>query len=332
MLRRALLALTIVLSGACRSEIQLGGPDAGATSTAPTGTVVVVPPRCSGLPSRDVVTTIEASWGDVRAIAASSGVLYALFARVATNEGVLARVRSAGGMLAEVARVGLDPSALAVSPDGSFVFAASRGSAQVFRVDSLGTAIVSDARGAPSSIVTDDHAGAFWTLPSNDSIIAWDFTTSAPGAIATSPGATSLLRSGGTLFITGDATLRAFAPGRDAAPRTIAKRCGAGVPAIDGQALYCAEAGTIARVDVASGTAGVVATAQPGARDLVIGGGRVFWRASPRPGQTLVMALPLDGIGGPTVFESGGPGPLLIATQGCDLYFTAGSSLVRRGL
>ena len=331
MRRRALLALTIVLSGACRAEIQLGNPDSGAVTTAPTGTVVV-PPRCTGVPSRAVVTMMESSWGELRAIAVRSSTLHALFARSGTNEGVLTRVPTSGGALTEIARVGIDPSALALAPDGAFVFVASRGSAQVFRVDSLGRAIVADARGAPSSIVTDDRAGAFWSVPSNDSVVAWDFATGAPGAIATSPRAASLLHVGGTLFVTGDGTLRAFAPGRDAAPRTIADRCAAGTPAIDGQTLYCADAETVARVDVTTGTAAVVAAAQPGARDLVIGGGRVFWRAAPSPGQTLVMALPLDGIGGPTVFESSGPGPLFIAVEGCDVYFTAGSSVVRRGL
>jgi hypothetical protein len=44
------------------------------------------------------------------------------------------------------------------------------------------------------------------------------------------------------------------------------------------------------------------------------------------------MALPLDGIGGPTVFEGSGPGPLTIALDGCDLYFSAGTAIVRYAL
>jgi hypothetical protein len=325
----ALLALIAVLAGACRSEIDLGNPDAG-TIPAPTGSVVL-PPRCPGVPSRAVVTVVDSAWGDLRAIAAGGGTLYALFARAGTNEGVLARVPASGGTLAEVARVGLDPSALAVGPSG-FVFAAARGSAQVFRVDSLGSALVAEARGGPSSVVADDGAGAFWTVPTSDSVVTWGFAGGTPSAIATSPRATSLLRTGGTLYITAENAVHAFEPGRDAAPRKIADRCDGGTPAVDGTILYCSDGGSIARVELTTGTTTTVATAQPGARNLVLGAGRVFWRAAPSPAQTLVMARPLDGIGGPTVIESSGPGPLALALEGCDLYFSAGPLLIRRGL
>jgi hypothetical protein len=326
---RALLALTVVICGACRSEIQLGDPDSRAP--APSGPALI-PPRCPGVPSRAVVSVAESSWGDLRAIAVGGGALYALFARGAANEGVLARVPTSGGVLAEIARVGLDPSALALGPDGTFVFAGARGSSEIFRVDSSGTTVVGNARGAPSAIVADNAAGALWTLPADDAVIGWDFASGAPSTIATSPRATSLLRASGVLYIAGDHSIAAFAPGRDASPRRIADRCDGGRPAVDGPSLYCADAGTIARVDLASGATTVVAPAQPGARDVVLGAGRVFWRAAPSPVQTLVMSLPLDGIGGPAVVEGSGPGPLLIALDGCDLYFTAGRSLVRRGL
>lgn len=331
MIGRALLALAVMTSGGCRSEIQLGNPDSGSIRGPPTGTGVV-PARCPGVPSRAVVTVAESEWGELRGIAVGGGSVHALFARGATREGVIARVPTSGGALTELARVGVDPSALALGGDGAFVFAAARGSSQVFRVDRRGAAIVADAGGAPSAIVADGRGGALWALPSNDSIVGWDFATGGPSAIATSARPSSLLRTDGTLYITGNRSLRAFTPGIDAAPRSIADHCDGAAPAVDGPVLYCAEDGSIARVDLATGGASVVAAEQPGAGDLVLGAGRVFWRTAPAPGQALVMALPLDGVGGPTVFESGGPGPLLIALEGCDLYFTAGRSIVRRGL
>ncbi len=327
----ALGALGVVALCACQSDIQLGRPDI-ASVTPPTVGVVDVPKRCPGIASRSVVAVAEPSWGDFRAVVIGGGTLYALFARRETTEGVIARVPTSGGTLTQLARVGLDPSALAIAPDASFVFASARGSSQVFRVDSMGTASVSDARGPPSAIVADDHGGAFWTIPSNDSVAGWDFARGAPSVLATSPRPSSLVRAGDTLYLRGNLSLSAFAPGRDAARREIASRCDAGTPAIDGTFVYCAESGSITRVDRVTGEAVNVATDQRGAGDVVLGAGRVFWRTTPTPSQSLVMALPLDGVSGPTVVDTSGPSALLLGVDGCDLYFTSGRSMIRRGL
>jgi hypothetical protein len=327
-----IVALAVASAIGCRSQTQLGDPDAASATPSSTQTTSV-PPRCSGVPSRAIVTVAEDSWGELRAIVVGGGALYALFARAATNAGALARVPTSGGRLTEVANVGVDPAALALASDSSFVFVSARASSQVFRVDSLGGVVTGAAGGVPSALVADDHAGAFWTLPASDTIVGWDFAFGAPKAIATTSRPSALLRVAKTLYVVGSGSISAFEPGRDGAPRKIADRCDAGAPAVDGQTLYCADAGAIARVDLATGAGAVVAEAQPGASDVVLGAGRLFWRAAPSPRQTLVMALPLDGIGGPTVIEglAPSPGPLLIASEGCDLYFTAGRTIVRRG-
>ena len=319
--------LTAALASACRSQISLGDPDGGVMTPAPALGVA----RCTGAPSRAVVTVAEASFGDFRGMVASHGTIHALFARP-TGEGILARVPATGGVLAAIARVGLDPSSIAVSPSGSLVFVAARGSAQVFRVDAASAVIVAEAPGGPAAVVDDGHAGAFWTLPSSDTVFGFDFASAAPKALVTFARPLSLVRAANTLYIGGSHVLSAYELGQDAAPRTIADRCGEGAPAVDEQTLYCADQGTIVRVDLSSGVAAPVAMAQSGARDLVVGAGRVFWRATPTPARTLVMALPLDGIGGPTLLESGGAGPLMLAIDGCDLYFTVGRAIVRRGL
>ncbi|HSO40920.1 MAG TPA: hypothetical protein VLT33_50685, partial [Labilithrix sp.] len=216
---RALLALALLLAGACRSEISLGIPDA---STTPAEGGQTVPPRCPGTPSRSVVTVMGESWGELRAIAAGAGQLHALFASPTTNEGVLARVSTSGGKLTEIARVGLDPSSLALSADGAFAFVAARGSAQVFRVDGAGRVIVGNAGGAPASIVADDQGGAYWTLPLNDGVVRWNFATAAPLTVATAARATSLRRAGGVLYLVGNRTVSAFDPRVDTAPRKLA--------------------------------------------------------------------------------------------------------------
>ncbi len=325
---RALSALVLVLVVACRSEISLGTPDAGALTDSG---ITQVPPRCSGVASRSVVADVPESLGELRGLAASSDVLYALFATSA-NEGVLTRVPTAGGALSELARVGTGPAALAVSTDGAYVFVAARGSSQIFRVNRDGSAIVVGATGAPSSIIADDRAGAFWAVPANDAVLTWDFVTPPPNALATSPRATSLARSSGALTIVGNHTVHAYLPGVDAAPRLLAAHCDDGVPAVDGQRLYCVESGSITRVDLATGDATILVPAQTGATNVIVASGRLLWRARPNARQTLVMGLPLDGIGGATVLESSGPGALIMAAAGCDLYFSAGRSIVRRGL
>ncbi len=326
----ALLALlTTAPAYGCRSQIALGDPDSG-LPTRPTGPVVV-PPRCTGVPAPTIVTVADPSLGEFRGMVVGGGAIHALFARP-TGEGVLARVPTTGGTLTPTANVGLDPASLAISVDSSFVFVAARGSSQVFRVDSAGTVVFAAAFGAPEAVADDGHAGAFWTLPSNDTVFGYDFASSTPTAIATSPRPMALIRVANTLYIAGNGTLSAYELGHDGAPRKIADRCGPGAPASDGQTLYCAEADTIVRVDLASGVARAVAVAQPGARDLVLGAGRVFWRSAPSSAQTLVMALPLDGIGGPTLVESGAGGPLMLAIDGCDLYFTVGRAIVHRAL
>jgi hypothetical protein len=231
----------------------------------------------------------------------------------------------------ELARVGLDPAGLALAPDGA-AFVSARGSAQVFRVSALGTALVSDARGAPGGVVSDGHAGAIWTVPTNDSLVGWDFGAGAPAVIASTPRPAALLRVDGTLYIVGDRSLQSFVPGDDAAPRTLSNRCSGGAPALDGTSIYCAEEGSIVRVDTTTGMSSAVADGQSGALDVVAAGGRAFWRSQPTAFATTVMALPLDGIGGPTVFEESGPGPLTLALDSCDLYFSAGTAIVRVAL
>ncbi len=309
----------------------LGNPDAG-DPDAGVATPPVEAPRCTGVPSRTVVTVADESLGEFRGMVAGGGLVHALFARA--GEGVLTRVPTTGGTLIPIATVGMDPSSIAISADASFVFVAARGSSQVFRVDSMGAIVVAQTFGAPGAVADDGRAGAFWTLPSGDTVFAFDFASASPKAILTSPRPLSLLRVANTLYIGGDHLLSAYELGRDPAPHTIADRCGEGTPAVDGQTLYCTDGDTILRIDLAGGGAAPVpvAVAQFGARDLVLGAGRVFWRTAPNPERTVVMALPLDGAGGPTLLESGGAGPLLLATNGCDLYFTAGRSIVRRGL
>ncbi len=333
-MRRALAALALpvglALVVACRSEISLGTPDAGPVG--PDSGPTPVPPRCPGIPSRAVVADADPALGELRGVAARGDVLYALLARAGSNEGVLARVATSGGTLTELARVGSDPAGLAISPDGAYVFVAARGSSQIFRVDRNGTATVVSAGGAPSSVIADDEAGAFWSVPVNDAVLRWDFVTPPPQAVATSARAASLARANRVLYIAGDRAIRAFTPGLDAAPRQLAAHCDDGAPAIAGSLAYCVEAEAITRVDLATGDATIMAAAQPGATNVVVAAGRVLWRARPSDRQTLVMALPLDGIGGATVFESSGPGALIMAANGCDLYFSAGRAIVRRGL
>ena len=326
----AALGVALVLVTACRSEVSLGTPDASAVG--PDSGSAPVPPRCPGIASRTVVAEVDPALGELRGLAVHADMLYALLAITGTNEGVLARVPRSGGTLTELARVGVDPAGLALSSDGAYVFVAARGSSQIFRVDGSGTATVVSATGAPSSIVADDRAGAFWSVPTNDAVVRWDFVTPPPQAVATSARATSLARESGVLYIVGDHAIRAFAPGFDAAPRQLAAHCDDGTPAIAGALAYCVEADAITRVDLTTGDATVMVAAQPGATNVVVAAGRLLWRARPSERQTLVMALPLDRIGGATVFESSGPGALIMAANGCDLYFSAGRAIVRRGL
>lgn len=330
----AIMAVLVTLGvSACRSQIQLGDPDAANGVPSPSGTVPQAP-RCSGVASRSVVTVAEASWGELRRIVTGGGMLYALFSNPNTNEGVVARVPTSGGTLTELAKVGIDPVALASSRDGAFVFVSARGSSQVIRADQSGGVVVAAAGGVPAGIVGDDRAGAFWALPADDSVASWSFDAGNPGRVATTPRANALLRIASVLYIVGDRSISVFDTAQDAAPRKLADRCNGSAPAVDGQSLYCADAGDIVQVDLATGNATVVAAAQPGATDVVAAAGRLFWRAAQSPQQTVVMALPLDRIGGPTVFEGLAPaaGALLVAAEGCNLYFNSGRSIISRGL
>lgn len=328
---RTLVALAIVIAPGCRGEIQLGDPRANAASVDAT---VATPAsaRCLGVPSRSVVADLQGLPGELRAIAVGAGTLHALLAVDGSDEGLLARVPTTGGALTTVATVGHDPSALALAPDGSFAFVAARASAQVFRVDRGGALLAADARGAPAAIVSDSRGGAFWTLPASDGVVGWDFARGAPAAVAASSAPSALVRAEDALLITSSGSLSVFVPGVDLAPRKIADRCDARAPVSVGAQIYCLDGDALLRIDRADGATSVVATGQLDAGALVVGAGRLFWRATPSADRTLVMALPLDGTGGPTVVESSDAGPVLLAVDGCDLYFTAGSSIVRRGL
>jgi hypothetical protein len=327
----AFAPFALAAAGACRSQVSLGDPDSGADApaTPPTSTVV---PRCADGPVRTVVATFDDTWGDLRALTVGGGMLHALFARGAAGDGVLARVATTGslGALVQVAQVGADPSALARTSDSSFVFAAARGGSQIFRVDPNGLVVIANAGGVPSALAADDHGGAFWALSAKDSLFAWTFASGAPAAIATSPRPSWMTRVAGTLYVTGSGSMSSFDPAHDAAPRKIADHCDSGVAAVSDTTLYCADAGTIVSIDIPTGATTVLATAQPEAGDVAVVAGRVFWRTAPNGlQQTLLMALPLDRIGGPTIVEASEPGPLFIASDGCDLYFTAGRAFVR---
>ena len=316
---------------ACREHIQLGdGPDASDASIVDADARAdAAPPTCSSPPVRTLLTTTDASIGELRAIAVAAGVLWVLSARADDNAGLLSRVSVDGGTLIGVATLGVDPVALALSADGAYAFAAVRGSAQIARVDASGQGIVTGAMGVPAGIVAGEHGSAYWTLPDEGRVVSWDFAAGAPVVVASSARATSIARDGSTIYVTGASSLHAFEVG-GAPPRLVASLCGAGRPGIAGSFLFCADTGSIGRVDLGSGDATVIADNQPGASDVVIGGGRAFWRTGGIA--SVLMAAPIDSVSGPNVLEIGQGGALLIAGDDCSVYFVENRAIWRRGL
>jgi hypothetical protein len=161
-------------------------------------------------------------------------------------------------------------------------------------------------------------------------VVSWDFAGGAPAVVAVVPRAQSILERDGTLFIAGDHALFALRPG-EAAPVKLASVCGPGSLAFDGDAIFCIDDGTLRRIDAATGSVLAIAGGIRGARDVVVARGRAFFRAEGADGATL-EAVPVDGVGGPTTIEAVGPGGSAIATDGCGLYYSAGTSLNRRAL
>ncbi|MDB4946498.1 MAG: hypothetical protein JWP97_6032 [Labilithrix sp.] len=329
----ALVALATALTSACSGNIELASPPPDAADAGDASDASDAGPRCTGSGIQSVVADIEPGWGEPRAMAAAAGVVHIVFAG-AGEQGIVTRVPVSGGLLDEHARTGIDPSAIAVSPDGAHVFVASRGTSQIYRLDAAGNAVVAAAVAPPSSVVSDGHAGAVWTVPSADRVFAWDFAAGGgPGAIATLPRATSLLLAPDALYIAGNHSLYTLRSSLEL-PRAVGSACNGGMPAVTdlGDLAYCADGDTIARVDLQATKSFVVATGQTGASDVIIARGRIFWRAAPDPFTDALMVLPLDLASGPVIAATSPHGALLLARDGCDLLFTAGPSLRRLAL
>jgi hypothetical protein len=319
-----ILAATL-LSGACRTEVLLGNPDGGGSPDAAT------PAACAMAPAEAKIATIDESWGELRAIAVQSDRLYALFARGGSLRGVLAFVPIGGGAVTELAQVGADPTALAV--DGSFAYVASAGSAEVFRVERTGAFAFTTEQKGVSAIAADGRGGASWALDSG-AILGWDFASEKPTTIATSPRTTSLAIADSVLYVSAPGVVSAFdlaAPNPAASIRRVVDGCGQGAVGLARRALYCADGSAILRADLVTSAITTAASDQIGARDVVVAGGRAFWRAV-REGDGLIASTPLDGIGGPTVVATAPPVPAAIAADRCALYFASGRTLLRRGL
>lgn len=322
------LALLALFCMACRSEVQLGDPRTVVVAS-PTSAPVppaLPPPRCVG-PARVVVALADDALGDLVGITAGNGWLYALLARGVEREGVVARVRTSGGELEEVAHVGNDPAALTLAANGTAAFVRFVRGTQIARIDVAGTAVLVDALGTPAAIFDDGANGAYWTNP--EGLVTWDFVNEAPRMVATLSGAGPLLRVGTALYVVADGALHAFEPTHAAVPRRYPFACDA-TPALAGRLLYCAHDGRIVRLDLDSAETATVTPAQSGAGDVVITAGRLFWRTTPTNSRPLVMSTPLGGTGSPDVFEFAEAGPALLTTDGCDLYFNSGRSLIRR--
>lgn len=309
--------LTLV---ACRVDVSLGAPvDAGSSPFVPTDAGT-----CTATEPDSMLTTLDPNFGELRALAAHAGVLVAAFAR---DDGAGSVALSTGGAFVELARVGADPVSIAY--DGAHAYVACQASAQVYRVRA-GDAAVATLQTAVTSIAIGAAGRAFWTRPADDAVYAWSFAAGAPMLLATVARAQSIAERDGALYIAGSHSLSVLADGA-VAPVKLADACGAGPLAIEGGAVLCVEDGTLRRVDLHSGAVSSLASGIGQNQIVVAARGRAFYR-SERIADASIEAVPLDGVGGPTIVERVHRGPTAIATDGCGLYFLDGTTIRRRAL
>lgn len=311
------IALACSFTASCRGQVSLGDRE----DSAPPPVQRLV---CPAAPAEPVtLADADVSLGGIRSIAAHGGVVYVLFERGTAAQLVLARIGSAGA-ISDVAAAGAGASSIAAAAEGAYV-AADR---ELFRVPVTG-ALTSVRAENPIGAVVTGSGRVYWAIASTGQIFGWDFGVGAPSLLGTAAGApiTGLAFARGVLHASGVRVTAIDAAG--GAPRDVTDRCGPGAVASSDDGIVCAVNGTIVRVRRDGGS--IVVPDQPGALDVLGAAGRAFWyRGSGASG--VIMNLPFDGIGGPTILVSGlvESGP--IATDGCALYFASGRKILRRGL
>jgi hypothetical protein len=303
---------------ACRSNVSLGDPDAGA-----------VAPSCEAQSGERVVASIDASLGTVRALSTDGYFLYVALAQGA-GPGTLARVAVSGGTLEVVAPLDAPPSRIAL--DAAYAYVTSSASDEVWRVtkETFDVAVAKGQTGA-TAIVADGRGAAYWTLPALARIGTWNFAVGAPSEIVSSADPTDLALDVDTLFVEGTGGLDTIALGSVAAPAPLAAHCGGGTIAFDESSVYCAEGARILRVARSSGATSELATAPGSVDGVLVAAGRVFWRAS-AGGRAYVMSVPLDGIGGPTALVSIGDPGAPWAADDCGVSWVAGGEIFIQGI
>lgn len=315
------LALTLVAIAGCHANVSLGGPLDG-QKPAQSET----PRSCPASDEDSVVATIDPALGELRAIAARDGRVVAAFAGH-DGGGIVAVATSTGRAFAELARINAAPTALAF--DGTHAYVAGEESDAVYRVRA-GQVVAATSQSRVSSITVGASGRAFWSRPSDDAVVSWDFGDGAPELMAMVPRAHSLAERDGTLYITGAGGLAALGP-TDAAPARLASVCGLAPLAVDRDAVFCLEAGALHRVGPETRATAVLASGIRGAKDIVAARGRVFFRSETSEGAA-IEAVPADGIGGPSIVASIGAGPSALASDGCSLYYSGGGALNRHSL
>ena len=336
---RLVSALAVGLA-ACHDPLSVGAPDDAGLDAPVDAADAAPPPSCATGTGPELVTTLDPALGTVVAVAADEGEIYV--ATVAPGTAALSLFSAAKGAGTHlVANVGVSPGYLAL--DRSDVYVATSGSNEVIRVPRDGTpatSIIGEL--SPGPIVTDGWGGAFWVVV-DTSASGWAVHGSARGASSSQPVAigiahpTVLASDGTRLFAEGQNEVTAVSsPLMNPKVSPLASRCDGALLAFasEGQAVLCSEGATLVRVAL-DGTGATVLTNLPGnVRELVVGGGRAFVRLEPRAGThdtALIMAVPLDGVGGPTLVPVTRTATNL-ATDRCFLYFLDGQNLDRFGL
>ena len=320
-MKRAVAALVLVFVG-CRVNVSLGVPEDVAQPSAD-ASIAICPTTAS-----DIEITADPALGQLRALAAASGRVVGAFSRP-DGAGVVAWASSTGGAFTEVARIGADPVAIAF--DGVHAYVACAASAAVHRagVDG-GPSAVATSQSAVSSVAVVSGGRAFWTRPVDDALVAWDFGEGGPVAVGVVPRAQAVVALNGSIYIAGDHRLYRLGPS-DVVPTMLSPVCGGGALAASGDAIYCIDGGTLHRIDPQTGGHFALAGGIRGGRDVVTARGRVFFRAEGTSGAT-VEAVPIDGVGGPTIIAATELGSSALATDGCGLFYSIGSAVNRRAL
>jgi len=304
----ALVALGSVVAPACVAEVSLGTPPVDAGSPPPPQPVVCV----AGAVRTEL--PLDPALGGLRALAAHGTTVVGAFARP-DGAGVVAWSER-GGPFVEVARVGADPSAIAL--DGAYAYVACRGSAAVHRVRAGDNLVATNQRDV-ASVAVDGDGSAFWTSASLGVVREWRAADGGLAVVdrASVPFGQAIAERAGTLYVSGAGALEVI--GASGTVRHPA--CGPGALVAMQGAVICLEGESLRRVALPSGAITTLASSLPAASQLVVARGRAFVPVTPAPGSPGLMSVPLDGVGGPTRIDDLPRSPHAVAADACAVYY-----------